>query len=253
MAGSIDRKAAEELTAALYRTLLGREPDNEGLQAHSAEITNQGGSIEKTIEKFLRSDEFSLKHSSLAARYVPDDARRFTNDVSEYGEIDILIREMVNKLARHRIVVDVGVCGRQGSNSFDLLQHFGWAGLLVEADPHLIPRIRNEFAGLNVTIANLAVSDYTGRAAFYFGESASSLSKEVVEACGPCEGAVEVEVRRLGEILDAHAIPLDFDVLSLDIEGEDQRVLNDLIRSTGYRPRWIIIEASFEFKVIKLH
>jgi FkbM family methyltransferase len=203
----------------------------------------------KTIEKFLHSDEFALKHSSFVARYVGKDARRFTNDVSEYGEVEILIKTMGNRLARHRIIVDVGVRGRQGSNSFDLLQHFGWTGLLVEANPHSISQIRDDLAGLNVTILNLAVSDYIGKAAFYLGENVSSLTKQIVEDWGPCAGAMEVEVRRLGEILDAHAIPPDFDVLSLDIEGEDLRVLNDLILSTRYRPRWIIIEASFEFKV----
>jgi hypothetical protein len=54
---------------------------------------------------------------------------------------------------------------------------------------------------------------------------------------------VAVAVRRLSEILEEHAIPLDFDVLSLDIEGEDVAVFNDLIES-GYRPRWVIIEMS---------
>jgi hypothetical protein len=67
----------------LYHILLGRRPDHEGFQGHIAEIMNRGGSIEKTIEKFLRSDEFALKHSSFVARYVGKDARRFTNDVSD--------------------------------------------------------------------------------------------------------------------------------------------------------------------------
>jgi hypothetical protein len=33
----------------------------------------------------------------------------------------------------------------------------------------------------------------------------------------------------------------------LDIEGEDIRVLNDLIGSSTYRPRWVVIEASANY------
>ena len=61
---------------------------------------------------------------------------------------------------------------------------------------------------------------------------------------GSLEGAVEVEVRRLSEVLDDFSIPLDFDLLSLDIEGEDFKVLNDLIANSAYRPKWIVMESS---------
>jgi len=37
-------------------------------------------------------------------------------------------------------------------------------------------------------------------------------------------------------------VPFDLDVLSIDIEGEDVRVLNDLILNSQFRPQWIIIE-----------
>ena len=49
-------------------------------------------------------------------------------------------------------------------------------------------------------------------------------------------GTVEVEVRRLHDILDEHDIPLVFDLLSLDIEGEDFKVLNDLIANSPIGP-----------------
>jgi hypothetical protein len=59
-------------------------------------------------------------------------------------------------------------------------------------------------------------------------------------------------VRRLGDILVEHAVPSDFDVLSLDIEGEDIKAMNDLILNSPFRPRWVIIEASYDFKTKSL-
>ncbi len=52
--------------------------------------------------------------------------------------------------------------------------------------------------------------------------------------------------------MDENSVPHDFDVLSLDIEGMDLLVLNDLIDSSNYRPSKVIIEASFNFAVSSL-
>lgn len=254
MSGGIDRALAEQLVTALYLTLLGRPPDRAGLRDHCQDLASRGGSIEATIENFLRSEEFASKHASFASRYFGNRATRLMNDVSQYGETEILVRLMLDRAAMHKIVVDVGARGRTGSNSFDLLKHFGWTGLLVEANPDLISHIREEFVGLDVTVVNSAVSDHSGTAAFYVGENldVSSLTRQFVENWTPCSRSIEVAVRRLGEILRAHAIPRDFEVLSLDVEGEDLKVLNDLLRSTDYRPSWIIVEASYDFRVRSL-
>ena len=40
-------------------------------------------------------------------------------------------------------------------------------------------------------------------------------------------------------------------MLSIDIEGEDIKVLNDVIGS-GYRPEWVVIEASLDFSIKSL-
>lgn len=250
----ISRGAAQQLIEALYRTLLGRAPDRYGLDQHLDEIFERGGSIENTIEIFLRSEEFAAKHQTFVARYVGGQPLRLTNDSSQYGETEILIRLMVNAAARHRIVVDAGARGRDGSNSFDLLKHFGWRGLLIEANPGLIPELRRDFAGLNVEIVNAAVSNRVGKAQFFLGENpdVSSLTRQFVENWGSCTGAIEVEVERLGSILDRYGMPPDFDVLSLDVEGEDVKVLNDLVSASDYRPLWIIIEASQNFAVTSL-
>jgi len=172
----------------------------------------------------------------------------FIHEQSQYGEVELLIRLMVNHGPRQKIVVDVGANGVERSNSYDFLRHFGWRGLLIEPNPALIEGIRSGFAGTAMDVVECAVSDYDGVASLHFGVNAdiSSLDREATAGWGEVSGSVEVKVRRLGAILAEHRIPLDFDLLSLDIEGHDIRVLNDLIGNTRYRPQHVIIEASYE-------
>ncbi|HVH73448.1 MAG TPA: FkbM family methyltransferase [Stellaceae bacterium] len=206
------------------------------------------------MERICRSEEFARNIGKFSSRYGEREALRFATDVSQYGETGLLIREIVNRSARHRLIVDVGVLGRDGSNSYDLLRWFGWKGLLIDANPRLAATIREEFAGLDFELVGSAVSDYTGKARFYVGvnDGVSSLQRQAAAGWGPIREEVEVPVRRLGDILDEHSVPPDFDVLSLDIEGEDIKVMNDLIDNSPYRPRWVIIEASYDFKTKSL-
>jgi len=241
---------ADELIRALYRTLLLREPDEAGLR-HHLRLFESHADFDAAIRAFLRSREFSQNHHRFQQRFVDPnvdpDRDQLIRDQSQFGEVGLLIRAMVNDAAAHQIVVDVGARGRERSNSFDLLRHFGWRGLLIEANPELIEGIEREFAGLDVTILNVAVSDYSGEGTLHLGvnDDVSAITEETARAWGETRGQVAVRIERLGDLLRRHDIPVDFDLLSLDIEGEDIRVFNDVL-GAGYRPRWVIIEAAFD-------
>ena len=254
MAGEPDqdvRYKVEQSVTALYRALLLRDPDERGLKAWSDLVLGGRLTLPELVERICRSQEFARNISKFSSRYG---AVRFTNDVSQHGEADLLVREIVNSSARHRLIVDVGVLGRDGSNSYDLLRWFGWKGLLIDANPRLAAKIREEFAGFDCELVGAAVSNYTGKARFYVGvnDGVSSLQRQAAAGWGPIRDEIEVPVRRLGDILAEHSVPPDFDVLSLDIEGEDIKVMNDLIDNSPYRPRWVIIEASYDFKTKSL-
>jgi FkbM family methyltransferase len=173
-------------------------------------------------------------------------------DHSQFGEFPLFLK--VARPGRHGIVVDVGVLGKEGSNSFDLLSQLEWRGVLVEANPNSWEGIEREFAGLDVSLVRCAASDVEGKAVFHLGvvDGVSSVLRAFAEAWGPLRGSVEVQTRRLGDILDEQKVPLSFDLLSLDIEGMDIPVLNDLITNTKYRPRWIFLEASYDFRTKSL-
>ncbi len=233
----------EEVIRALYETLLFRSAEPEGLKGKLDALAS-GKSIREVIAWMLCSPEFARIHQSFLDHYIGHTGR-FTNDVSQFGEVELLIKHMINQAATHHIVVDVGARGKRGSNSYDLLRHCDWRGLLIEANPALIDGLHGDFGACDVTIVNCAVSNYTGDGVLHIGvnDDVSALQEQNTTGWGPTRGQIAVRVRRLGEILKEHAIPLDFDVLSLDIEGEDVPVFNDLIE-LGYRPRWVIIEMS---------
>ncbi len=240
---------------AFYRVLLMREPDLPGLNANVALITEGQRTLEETLAAFFKSEEFQSIAPRVLESYAPAPQTRFTNDHTQYGEFGILLRQWVNAGASHRIVVDVGARGKERSNSYDLLKEFGWRGVLIEANPLLLAAIQAEFDGLDYELLNVAISDYDGSAVLHIGinDDVSSLDPGAAGAWGQIQGTVGVEVRRLHPLLQAREIPPDFDVLSLDIEGEDIKALNDLIGAGYYCPRWVIIEASFNYATRSLH
>jgi len=244
----------EDVIRAIYRVLLLREPEEAGRTSHLDQLT-MGADLEALLRSFIKSAEFLANFPAFYREYLDVNRSRLTVDSSQYGEVDLLVRQMLNDAARHRIAVDVGARGRERSNSYDLLRFCGWKGLLVEANPSLIPAIEAEFAGLDIRLVQCAVSDHEGAELLHIGvnDDVSSLTEVYASAWGQTRGTVPVSVRRLGNLLAEHQIPTDFDLLSLDIEGEDVKVMNDLVTTTNYRPIWVIIEASFDFSTKSLH
>ena len=242
---------ASSLVEECYLALLQREPDASGLQEKVSRLEKGEVTLKHIIREIVGSDEFMTKLPALLFKRTHGSGARLTNDSSQYGEVWMLIRRWVNAQAICGIVVDVGARGRERSNSFDLMRHFGWQGLLVEANPALLPSIEQDFAGCDMRLVSCAVSDYTGKATFTLGsnDDVSSLDASLARGWGDTRGEVAVVVRRLADVLKENTIPHAFDLLSLDIEGEDIKVLNDLIGHSAYRPEWVIIEASLDFKV----
>ena len=238
--------SASVVIKALYEELLQRHADEVGLRMKLHGLETETTSIREIIQEMAASDEFGEKLTSFLNSKNGGGKFRFTNDVSEHGEVWQLVRLWVNEQATSGIVVDVGARGRDRSNSFDLMKHFGWRGLLVEANPELHGAIDRDFAGCDMQLVSCAISDFNGRSQFTIGvnDDVSSLTASASNGWGTTRGTVEVEVRRLADVLDEFEIPLDFDLLSLDIEGEDFKVLNDLVANSPYRPNWIVMEST---------
>ena len=245
--------SARSLVVAVYRSLLLREPDEVGLADWSRLLAAGEIDLETMLRRTLAGEEFAERSADFMMTYVAPTRSRLTNDVSQFGETWLVLRDIVNRAAKHRIVVDVGARGRERSNSYDLMRHLDWRGILVEANPGLIPSINAEFSGLNYRLINCAVSDYSGTATFFLGvnDDVSSLTHDAAQGWGAVQGEVEVKVERLSRILGQHGIPHDFDLLSIDAEGEDINILNEVVQA-GYLPAYIVIEASNDYRTKSL-
>jgi FkbM family methyltransferase len=235
---------ADELVRIAYQLILLREPDPVGATSTAANLLAKRLNLKSLFETLLRSDEFATLQARFLHSYIEPQKRQLLNDHSQNGEFKLILEFLTSNGAENKIIVDVGARGRERSNSYDLLTYFSWRGLLVEANPSLIASIRQEFSGKNFVLEEAAVCDYEGEAEFFFGinDDISSLRRSAVAGWGEVKGMTTVQVRRLPALLRKHDIPEEFDILSLDIEGEDIRVFNDLIDHSPFRPRLVIIE-----------
>ena len=237
-----DVAVLDRLVQGVYRALLLRDADPDGAAHFRAEIL-AGLPIEDFIRVLLSSEEFQQVLPELLWRFLPEGRRRLIFDQAQHGEIALLVARMVNAGAVHRVVVDIGAHGRQRSNAYDLMLHFGWRGLLVEPNPALHADLERDFAGLDYRLAACAVSDHAGTADLHIGvnDDVSSLDEAATAAWGPTRSTARVRVLPLVALLEEYAIPRDFDVLSVDAEGADVSILNNLAESR-WRPGWIIAE-----------
>jgi FkbM family methyltransferase len=236
-------------TEEVYQIFLMRPADADALERKAAALEANLLTPSEIISELIMSDEFGERAPEFLHRYGVTEKRGLFNESSQFGELQLLLRRWINDSASARYVVDVGARGRERSNSYDLLRHFGWRGLLIEANPNLIDSIRREFGGLDIQIANCAISDHNGRARLTLGanDDVSSLELSSAESWGATRGSVAVTVRRLPDLLLEYDVPRRFDLLSIDIEGEDVKVLNDLAEDGRFSPDWVLIEASHDF------
>ena len=236
--------SAEQVIESFYYAVLNRCPDEDGMRTHVKRLKSDPSALISIAHDLFHCSE----HMALLAGFSE------FSDHSQFGEFPILLRRLVRDGSKNQIVIDVGARGRERSNSFDLASQFGWKVILIEANADLYQEITEAFEGTDFTLIKCAVGATEGVMPFYIGsnDDVSSLIKDAASVWGDLRGQVPVEVRRLPAILEKLKIPLDFDLLSIDIEGVDVPVLNDLIDSSDYRPKYIIIEASYGFKTKKL-
>jgi Methyltransferase FkbM domain len=141
---------------------------------------------------------------------LADDLKKFAHNVhSQYGE-DGIIEWIFSRIAPgNRTCVEFGAWdGRNLSNTFNLVAHRGWKAIYIEADP-------NKFSALMKTAASYSA---------------------ITPVCSLVTSAGETA---LDNILTRHEAPEEFDILSIDIDGNDYDVWEASVR---YRPRLVIVE-----------
>jgi len=134
--------------------------------------------------------------------------------------------------------VEIGAFDGDTYSNTSALADLGWQGLYIEPMPTFFDRCRSRHAkNPAVTTVNLAVGAASGRA-FMVDKGALTQIRQGYE-----RDAVEVEIRRLDDILTEQELTPGFDLLVVDVEGFEGEVFAgfDLAR---WRPSAIIIELS---------
>lgn len=131
------------------------------------------------------------------------------NVTSASGEDGIVEKALELLPARDRWCVEFGAWdGRRASNTYNLVSNRAYSAVLIEPDPERFAQLLETHAGNERVIA---------------------LRRRV--GFGPEDG--------LDAILAETPIPVDFDVLSIDIDGCDYHVWNAVRR---YRPKIVLVE-----------
>lgn len=176
-------------------------------------------------------------------------ARLLKKDHSQYGEATLLADFFDKHPPKNKFLVDVGAFSIELSNTFNFLLR-DWKGILIEAMPQeeyfrpLVEALRDS-SGVTI-LAGVAIGDYEGAGTAFLNKipGQRSLLQELEN-----DGSREVPVRPLAPILQEHGVPLDFDLLSVDAEGFDERILKCLLTQSAYRPRVIVFEKDAHFKM----
>lgn len=130
------------------------------------------------------------------------------------------------------------------SNTVYLEQCFDWTGILIEANPAYL----GELQGRKAKIVNKAVAEEDGYLEFVdaglYGGIASTIdpvhSRHTSEA-----GKIKVPATTLGKILQDHNAPPIIDFISIDIEGGELPVVEQLCMQREYRFKTGCIEHNF--------
>ena len=150
---------------------------------------------------------------------------------SQEGE-DLLIERLTEHQASG-FYVDVGAHHPQRFSNTHLLYKRGWSGINIDSAPgsmSAFERHRPRDINLEIAIAKergtVEVSRFTEPALNTIDPSVAKQRRD--EGWGVA-GTSVVPSAPLGEILDEHVPPnVQIDVMSIDIEGEDVKVLNHM-------------------------
>ena len=141
---------------------------------------------------------------------MPNDLLKYRRNItSEHGE-DGIIKRIFNVIGEEtRWCVELGALnGVHGSNVWQLVKNEGWSGVLIEADKTYFEKLRKEFADTPLA--------------------------QCVNAFVSFEGP-----QSLNSIFAQTRLPKNFDLFSLDIDGNEYHLWDSL---ADYRPRVMVVE-----------
>jgi hypothetical protein len=158
------------------------------------------------VNGFLDGLAGSLDPDRVPANRLLRRRRKITSENGEDGILEAIF-ELID--TETRICVDVGANdGCYLSNTFHLVHNLGWSGVLIEREADAFERLSQTYGGRGDVVCVHACIDTVG--------------PETLDA-----------------VLTAVGAPPSFDLLCLDVEGNDYHLFRMLV---GYRPRVVVVD-----------
>jgi len=150
--------------------------------------------------------------------------------------------------------VEVGAYDGENFSNTSCLADAGWAGLYVEPIEEFAEKCRARHSGNpRVSVLNCAASDAAGVAQIFLGDTLTTLVGDQVADYAKIDWAKnlhqgesrEIRTERLDVLLEEAKAPIGFDVLVVDVEGAEDKVVNgfDIAK---WHPKVILIELEDE-------
>src|SRR5262245_18014435 len=137
--------------------------------------------------------------------------------------------------------VDVGANDPQlGSQSWHLEQA-GWSGVLIEPQPDLADQVRRARKAKVFAVVCSSPENAGRTMPLHLSGPLSSLNERLMDTMRRADATITVPVRTLDQILVEAGAPAPIDLLSIDVEGHAEQVL-DGIDLERWHPRLILIE-----------
>lgn len=154
--------------------------------------------------------------------------------VSQYKQ-DKYLNEIIFKNKYNGTFVDVGAYdGLTISNTYIFEKYYNWKGICIEANPDVIPKLKEN---RNSIVVNKGVSDKKEIKKFNKIAGIHSMMSGFIEDYHHIQmpliqkkinnQILDIECLSLMEILNEHNI-LDIDLLSIDVEGSEYKILKSL-------------------------
>ncbi len=141
-----------------------------------------------------------------------------------------------NSIHVHNKIIEIGaLTGTYNSNSRFFIEHYNWEGIMIEPNPYSFTELVNNTKNINVILENVAISNQTGTCNFQTDTVHPGHSKI------SDKGNVKVKSIKFDEIFKKHPQFLNFDILSIDVEGNEIPILQDLMKYKIF-PTFIISE-----------
>ncbi len=167
-----------KFVTALYRAILGREPDPDGLKAH-AQRHREGTPIDTLLETFLSSPEYREREMARVRQFVveregPEGLRSaFPSDYSPPGEAGRSYRQrllsgFLDRYCRGSVVLDVGFTGYenperktaiQGAIGIDL-DYPGYDGITLPFDDGSVDTVFSSHCLEHIPDDHAAIRDW---------------------------------------------------------------------------------------------